>query len=771
MRDTDEPVAAEISSSASDGAAAGRVADIVAAHLVPVTRFARADIRHLGEETAFPLALTLELRQSVTFEAEHHTGADRLDDGITVLGGAFAVSTQIHRALNQAKAGVAEALQLWAECEPEAYRRRLQEAAAFIGAPGRYGHEYTCECCVGQRQVGCAACGGAGQTVCPPCAGSGRVACPTCQGARHLACSSCAGRGSWSASITTQRWDAARGEHVTDYTTEYQSCAACGATGQATCPGCDYLGQVSCGACQGQGQHLCAPCQASGKVDCASCLASGVQHAWSTVRAHIASSETLDIHSEDEGLRALVEHKMAREELPGYGALLDVRHSVLDGQLDSRYRLRLDVIKAPLSAARRDFVVYGFGPGPAVLDFANIAGHLLEDDLVELERGSEQACRWRHRRGAALITAARRFVESELNLLVAEQQCDQSITTAQAAGKVEQQYKGLVNATYVARASGALREAFGSLYGAELAEPVLYQCALVALLTALMYGFGWPRAGAWPAIACGLGLAVLGWRALEWRAQARMRRIFPGRIGERALCQLESNCTVKRWRLAILLAGGVAVFGAVGLAAQVPAVERAQEARGDAELMELELTRWATQPVRDLRQRSYPPTELLTAFAERGDTRAQLVLVWQQLLGAGAEKDLPAAARWLAKAPASLDADPLWLSARAVLQLSRSRQLKEIRAASKQLAQAAGQGLVEARYWEARCYLDEDSPLRDIKLGTDKLTQAADAGHGHAALELAKMYGRGRNGLRRDMGKARHYLAIAREERLGADLL
>jgi TPR repeat protein len=75
-------------------------------------------------------------------------------------------------------------------------------------------------------------------------------------------------------------------------------------------------------------------------------------------------------------------------------------------------------------------------------------------------------------------------------------------------------------------------------------------------------------------------------------------------------------------------------------------------------------------------------------------------------------------------------------------------------------AQAAGRGLVEARFWFPRIYLEERSPLHDPRRGLDMLARAADQNHAHAALGLGQRLAAG-DGVRRDPATARRYLQRA----------
>ena len=121
------------------------------------------------------------------------------------------------------------------------------------------------------------------------------------------------------------------------------------------------------------------------------------------------------------------------------------------------------------------------------------------------------------------------------------------------------------------------------------------------------------------------------------------------------------------------------------------------------------------------------------------------------LLGAGgATKDVAGAARLLEQAAPQARESSLWQAAKAVQLLNQEALPDDIRAAAQDLDRAADKGLVEARYWQARILLAEQSPLHDARQGLRVLTQAADKGHAHAALMLGNKLAKGED-TRRDV--------------------
>lgn len=745
---------------------AGGVLGVVAAHLEPVTRFEASDLREIEAEQAFGVALELTLDQSVAFAISTQSGATRLAPEVDRVASEAALHRELQIRLQVASEQAPQALKHWADQEAGSYRRLLPAGAAFRSAPGAVGFEHQCTTCRGAGEVGCRACSGVGNSHCMGCSGQGRINCYTCGGRKQVSCNYCQGRGQWTERVATQRWNSSTNSYDTDYHNEQRYCGPCSSSGYLPCYSCEYDGKVSCTACFGKGRLACGPCAATGLVDCGPCLASGIQHVWGTIEASVEHEERLSISHGDEALRHLVQDRLLLADLPGLGALLNVQHTVGAGTLRSEHRLRLDVQRACIGALDERFVIHGFGPQPMVYSFENIAGRLLTEDLQALELAVAGSSRWRRQRGSVLLDTMAAFLRSELNMLIAERVSDLKVTPQQAAAQVQHHFRSLVDSTYVERATTALRGALARLYGAELMEPAAYLCALTVLAAGVFFGLGWPAPSPWAAGAYALGGALLGWGALEWLMRRRISRHFTPAFAARVLSQLAANGSRRRWRLGVgTVALAAAALGVVGTQ-HLPFVASQRQAQQDMGQAQALLARWHHQASADFRQRQYPSRALLDRQVAEGDTRAQLILAWQLLLGAGgAGKDVPAAGALLEQARGRAASDPLWQAARALHVLNQEAMPDAIRVANADLGKAADRGLVEARYWQARIYLEERSPAFNSRRGLQALTQAADQGHARAALMLGERLAAGR-GIQRDVNAARRHLQRADDEGL-----
>ena len=323
-----------------------------------------------------------------------------------------------------------------------------------------------------------------------------------------------------------------------------------------------------------------------------------------------------------------------------------------------------------------------------------------------------------------------------------------------------------MDSIYAERVAIALRGGLARLYGAELMEPAVYLCTLTAVAAGVLYGLGWPSPSAWAAGAYSVAGTAIGWGILEWLTRRRIATRFTPEFAARVMSQLAENGSHRQWRLGVSAAAiAAAILGVMG-AQQLPFVHHQQRTPQESAQSDELLAGWHQQASADFRQRQYPARAVLDRMVKQGDTRAQLILAWQLLLGAGgAAKDVAVAGELLEQARGRAAGDPLWQAARAVHLLNQEAMPDAIREANADLGKAADHGLVEARYWQARIYLEERSPVFDAPLGLRALTLAADQGHARAALMLGERLAAGR-GTQRDVNAARRYLQRAADDGL-----
>ncbi len=553
----------------------GRIADTVAAHLEPVTRFNRDDISQDAPDKQLTAELMLTLVQEVSFDVSWHAGPRQLPKDITLLANGTRLKVELNTQLGLARDGCEDALRAWIGHEPGAYRRVLPHEAAFRNTPGRYGIEFTCQACYGKCQVQCDGCSGAGRVSCHNCHGAGTVHCHQCGGTTRVTCTGCFGSGHFIEQVKEQRWDAAANAYVTTHVPVNRPCLTCSGSGSIHCTACTF-GQAQCGTCTGKRTVACKGCGGAGCFDCAACEATGVQHEWACVTSAVSVEEELTFGDVAPALQALIRERIAPADLPDYGCLVQAHHVFDKLALGSRYELHIDAVYAKLHAAARHFSIYGLGPQAQVLDFVNIAGHLLEDDLVTLERAAAPKPVWSRPNDSALLDALKLFVASELNLLIAEQ-LGQKAGSHHAATAVEAHFKSMVDATYVQRATVALRQGFNGLYGAGLLRPALWLAGGTGVLAALVYVFGPSHYGVWNCTGWAVLAGAPGWAGVEMLSLNRIMKSFPEQIGARLHSQIKAGGGVAKWRVAVGAGLVAAAFLTVTLAAKVPFIRHRHE--------------------------------------------------------------------------------------------------------------------------------------------------------------------------------------------------
>jgi hypothetical protein len=486
-----------------------------------------------------------------------------------------------------------------------------------------------------------------------------------------------------------------------------------------------------------------------------------------TIKCSVRHAEQLDIGTDNAELRELIATRITLDELPAFGGLDRVTTQSQGGNLQTTHQLHVEVTEAKLRVAGQSFVLYGFGPETKVFDFKNIAGRLLAEDLQKLEHVLSGASRWRLQRSGVLLNATADFVRSELNMLIAEHVATQGESSQDVCTAVETHFGGLVDANYVARASGALSAAITRLYGAELLEPAAWLCALAALLTSASFVLGWPRYEVWPTIMATLGAGALAWLVLEWRTRRRITGHFDGNYGERIISQLKASGSIRRWRKGVAIALPSAVLCALVATAMLPPVQAQRQGYRDQLQSDELLQGWFSFGANvDLQLRRYPAHAELVRKAAEGEQRAIVALGWELLLGANnTPMDVAEAGRWLDKVKPEIRESTYWKSAKAVQALKEESTPDALRKAAQDLTEASGHGLAEADYWLARLYLAPQGPLHDPRQGMLHLTKAADKYHAHAALLAAQKHARG-EGVKRNANLARRYATIASKEGL-----
>lgn len=730
---------------------AGRVAGIVGRHVESVTRFGSDSVRDEVPETFTRMGGHLTRVHEVTIGIETAELSGPLRGDATPLPSHAHMVAGLKTLRDEARTALPARLDHWAALDTVEYRRLLPVNGLLRGFGTLLGYEFRCGACAGYGQLSCSACSGDGKCPCHSCGTQGKINCYGCHGTRRKNCTSCQGQGSQIEHYSTQTWDSVRSAYFTENKTRWVNCRSC-AGGQVACTVCDYAGKINCGACSGRGHNDCMTCGATGKVACGRCAATGWCHCVGQLTCKVQGSESLALEHPDSEAKALVRLHIDAARLPDYGALDSVAHRRLDGtSVRSDYRLHIDVASARLLAGGRTFAVLAFGKSLQVFDFRNVAGHLLLGDLERLEQAVSEASRWKRTHEDDLLDTTSLFVESELNLVIAEA-ASQASGLEETNQAVQTRFQGLVDANYVSRASAAFHGAVGKLFAAQMFEPGLYCIGLVVLAACAMVFARWPVG--WPPAWTALGAGVLVWAAVEIRVRRQLRRRFPADIGQRMTAQIDKSRFSWRVRALAMAVATALTFGTLW------GVDKLPVARGmpSDSAFKAELNAWRSDPMPDLSLRKYPEMARLSREAAAGNVEARIVLGWRLVLGAnGVAKDIPAAVQLFEQAAVMRPQDPLVRVGRVVALMNTDAMPQALREGGGELARIE---LAEAGYWLARLNLAPQSPLFDLEGGIRRLRSAADRGHASAALALGKRYLSG-DGVPRDASRAKHYLGAA----------
>lgn len=727
---------------------AGKVVETTAAHIEAVTRFDRSNLSEAEPEVDRMAELTVTLSQTASFRVWTQHGNGQLPAGVDRVGSEGGMHEELAARLQRAEADAPGALQRWADENQGTYRRLMPRAAAFLSEPKPVGYQFTCTSCEGACTVLCGGCNGKKQLSCGACGQTGQIRCWNCQGSTRSHCYQCQGQGHHMSS------DVRNGVSVTVKT----NCSYCQGQGTQRCTNC-WGGWNDCGRCGASGWVNCGTCKGHGRVNCSDCAATGWQNERGEVLSSVAVQEGKAKTALEDARAAALLIDQDLDRLPQLGELRHVSHSVAGNTLQTVHTLEILVRRALVEAAGKNFELHGFGLQASVFDFRGIAGHLLHADLHALSTATLAARGLGRRKSAAILPALVTFLQSELNMLIAEEAASSGPEGAQRA--VQENYKGMVSREYVPAALAALHASIAKVYASQVAQPAVWTTGTAALAGAALSWLCWPSPE-WPYSAAAAVLAAgAAWFGVEYFIRRRISSHFEQKMASRVLAQAEKAGGADHWRTGVI----VAVVAAACVGSFIPwKLSYPQRQALSAAATQVPKTpdeavrQWQAQGP-DLSLRRYGDRERLQNWAAMGHAEAANMLAWSYLLGAdGSSKDFSEAERWIL-APGHGARDTRVLLA--VIAINKESTPAAIKAAAADLNEGAKRGMLEASYWLGRTLLAQQGPVYDAKRGVEQLRKAAAGGHAHAALILGRTYAEGRNGQARDVGQARRYLQLA----------
>lgn len=428
----------------------------------PLTRFDRG---HLTLESSQHVSIDVVARQifRVVFETVRSEGNGGLPTDVTPAADAVAMTRDIETQLAASRAAVRNRLSAWAVEHGETPTARPTVNDCFKPlAP--VGHVVMCEPCEGAGKIACSLCRAAGTLTCEACEGRGSNPCTTCNATGEVTCRTCKGM----RTVVTQKerkvYDEETNSSRTEHVQETATCGACNGAGVTKCGKCNGRTTITCATCHGQKTIPCTRCNGSGSLPCEACEGQGRRHYVARIDCVIREAFETTVRAGDPETTAV---------LKGLGDInkvlsLSASHrSVAETSSDTLRRdttAATPVTTVTVVAGGARAQVLGFGPQQDVLDYRNIAGMLLSDDLAVLEERLQTTRLLPPRVDAALHESLSIALASEANAVIVENAAkkDQS--------GIVSKFKGVVTADYIVRAGGALRKAVTRCYWATMAK-------------------------------------------------------------------------------------------------------------------------------------------------------------------------------------------------------------------------------------------------------------------------------------------------------------
>lgn len=532
----------------------------------PLTRFDRG---HIALESSEHVNVDVIVRQAyrVAFETTRSEGNGALPPGVTELADAAALDRETAGQLAASRAAVPTRLSAWAGQHGETPTMRPTVADCFTPL-SPIGHVETCLPCQGAGKIACSLCNAAGTLTCEACQGRGNNPCTACNAAGTVTCSTCKGERSVVTHKQRKVWDETANANRVEHVQETATCGTCNGSGATACAKCSGKTTITCATCHGQKTIPCKQCQGSGYKRCETCAGEGRRYRTTQLGCSIAETFETSVRATDPDTAAFLKSLGSVEKVLDYAA---AHRAITETAADTLRRdttasTPVTTVTVQVSGVRTQ--VRGFGPNQVVLDYRNIAGILLSDDLVVLEDALKTTSLMPPRVNDALLASLTTVLSSKANVSIGENAAkkDQSPVVAT--------FKGVVTADYIARAGAAIRKATGRAYWAALAKgpaAVLAIPLIQAPVELIVRGQGQgPRLMALIGVMLITFFAALA--AHYWVGQQLQKKIAPG--GEPKIPRLLDRLNLTRnWLLAAAGAAAVltlAVASLTGLVFRAP---------------------------------------------------------------------------------------------------------------------------------------------------------------------------------------------------------
>jgi hypothetical protein len=444
----------------------------------PLTRFDRG---HLSLEASEHAITDIIARQTfrVTFETRRSEGNGPLPPDVTAVADAAALARESAGQLASARAMVPHRLATWAEQHGENPLEKPSVADCFI-QPAPLGHVETCAPCNGAGKIPCSLCNGAGTLTCETCSGRGQTPCATCNATGETVCATCKGMRTVVMHKERKMLDGKTGKQVIEHVQETVTCGTCAGNGKVKCARCSGRTEITCATCHGQKTIACTQCQGSGSKTCETCGGHGRRYFQATLACAVKETFETTVRATAPETAAVLKGLGTIEQVLKYAGSHRATSEINADTLRRDTVAAIPVTAVTVQAGKGRAQVHGFGPNQEVLDYRNIAGMLLTDDLVVLEEALPSTSLTPPKINGALLDSLSVTLASEAHVTIAESAAKKDIS------QVEREFRGVVTGDYIRRAGAVLKTALGRYYWASLAKgPV---AALAAPLLYLPVG-------------------------------------------------------------------------------------------------------------------------------------------------------------------------------------------------------------------------------------------------------------------------------------------
>lgn len=428
----------------------------------PLTRFDRG---HLTLESSEHANIDVAVRQTfrVVFETNRSEGNGGLPAGVTQVADPAALARENASQLAQARAVVPHKLATWAEQHGENPLERPGVEDCFA-RPAPLGHIETCSPCQGAGKIACSLCKGAGTLTCEACAGRGSTPCATCEAKGEVTCDTCKGMRTVVMHKERRIRDEATGKVTVEHVQETATCGTCSGNGVVKCARCGGRTEVTCATCHGQKTIPCTQCHGAGSETCQACGGEGRRYFMTTLDCTIRETFETAVRGGDAETAAVLKGLGTIERVMTYAATHRATSEINADTFrrDTVAAAPVTVVTVCAGAGRAQ--VRAFGPDQEVMDYRNIAGMLLSDDLSVLEAqllGTRLVPPKVH---DGLFGSLAEVLRSEANVTIAENAAKKDTSG------VERDFRGVVTGDYIRRAGTALKTAIGRAYWAALAK-------------------------------------------------------------------------------------------------------------------------------------------------------------------------------------------------------------------------------------------------------------------------------------------------------------